>query len=197
VICVGDVGIREDVNRAVATVQAELGPIWALVNNAYSAERTQIEDVTDEILDEALRACIHGSLYCMQACFPTMKENGGRIINFGSGGSTMGLPELGAYNIAKEGVRGLTKTAAMGWGKYKITVNNICPLSPSESYEYWFNNILDDEGRQKHLEGIPLRRMGDPEKDIGATVVFLAGPGGGYITSRSLHVDGGNCYYDR
>jgi 2-hydroxycyclohexanecarboxyl-CoA dehydrogenase len=56
-----------------------------------------------------LRGCIHGSLYTMQACFPTMKKHGGRIINFGSGGATMGRPELGAYNIAKEGVRGLTK----------------------------------------------------------------------------------------
>jgi 2-hydroxycyclohexanecarboxyl-CoA dehydrogenase len=39
--------------------------------------------------------------------------------------------------------------------------------------------------------------MGDPEKDIGSVCVFLAGPGGGFITSRTLHVDGGRCYYDR
>jgi len=196
-ICVGDVGNRADVDKAVAEVQDGLGPIWALVNNAYSAERTLVEDITDEILDEALRACVHGALYTMQACFPTMKENGGRIINFGSGGATMGLAELGAYNIAKEGVRGLTKTAAMGWGKYDITVNNICPLSPSDAYQTWFDDILDDEGRRKHLEGIPMRRMGDAEKEIGGLVVFLAGPAGGYITSRTIHVDGGNCCYDR
>jgi NAD(P)-dependent dehydrogenase (short-subunit alcohol dehydrogenase family) len=196
-VCVGDVGVRADADRAVAEVQERLGPVWALVNNAYSAERTQVEDITDEILDCALRACVHGTLYAMQACFPTMKERGGRIINFGSGGATMGLPELGAYNIAKEGVRGLTKTAATGWGKYGITVNTICPLSASDAYRTWFEDMLDDEGRRKHLEGIPLRRIGDAEKDIGALVVFLAGPGGGYITSRTLHVDGGNCFYDR
>ena len=196
-VCVGDVGVRADVDRAVAEVQEQLGPIWALVNNAYAAERTSVEDITDEILDGAVRACVHGSLYTMQACFPTMKEHGGRIVNFGSGGATMGLPELGAYNIAKEGVRGLTKTAAAGWGKYGITVNTICPLSASDAYRTWFEDMLDDEGRRKHLEGIPLRRMGDAEKDIGALVVFLAGPGGGYITSRTLHVDGGNCFYDR
>jgi NAD(P)-dependent dehydrogenase (short-subunit alcohol dehydrogenase family) len=132
----------------------------------------------------------------MQACFPTMKARGGRIINFGSGGATMGLPELGAYNIAKEGVRGLTKTAATRWGKYGITVNTVCPLSMSDAYQTWFDT-LSEEAQRKHLEGIPLRRMGDAEKDIGALVVFLAGPGGGYITSRTLHVDGGNCGYDR
>lgn len=196
-VCVGDVGVRADVDRAVAQVEAKLGPIWALVTNAYSAERTLVEDITDEILDDALRACVHGTLYCMQACFPTMKQHGGRIINFGSGGATMGLPELGAYNVAKEAIRGLTKTAALGWGRYGITVNTICPLSASDAYRTWFEDMLDDEGRRKHLEGIPLRRMGDAEKDIGALVVFLAGPGGGYMTSRTLHVDGGNCCYDR
>lgn len=196
-VCVGDVGVRADIDAAVKRVEAELGPVWALVNNAYAAERTSVEDITDAILDEALRSCVHGSLYAMQACFPTMKERGGRIVNFGSGGATMGLPELGAYNIAKEAVRGLTKTAAVGWGRYGITVNTICPLSPSDAYQSWFDTMLDDEGRRKHLEGIPLRRMGDPEKDIGAIVVFLCGPGGGYITSRTLHADGGNCFYDR
>ena len=196
-VCVGDTGVRTDVDRAVAEVQARFGPIWALVNNAYSAERTFVEDITDDILDGALRGCIHGSLYTMQACFPPMKEQGGRIINFGSGGATMGLPELGAYNIAKEGVRGLTKTAAASWGQYGITVNTICPLAASDAYRSWFEDMIDDEGRRKHLEGIPMRRLGDPEKDVGALVVFLAGPGGGYITSRTLHVDGGNCYYER
>jgi NAD(P)-dependent dehydrogenase (short-subunit alcohol dehydrogenase family) len=196
VVCVGDVGVRADVDHAVATVQAELGPIWALVNNAYSAERTKVEEITDEILDDALRACVHGAVYTMQACFPMMKQRGGRIINFGSGGATMGLPELGAYNVAKEAVRGLSKTAAVGWGKYGITVNTVCPLAPSDAYQTWFDT-LDAEGQRKHLEGIPMRRMGDPERDIGAVVVFLAGPGGGYVTSRTLHVDGGNCGYDR
>jgi NAD(P)-dependent dehydrogenase (short-subunit alcohol dehydrogenase family) len=196
-VSVGDVGIRADVDRAIGEVQDKLGPIWALVNNAYASERTAIEDVSEADLDDALRACIFGSLFTMQACFPTMKEKGGRIINFGSGGSTMGLPALGAYNIAKEGVRGLTKTAAMGWGQYNITVNNVCPLATSDSYEYWFNEMLDDAGRKQHLEGIPMRRMGEAEADIAPLVVFLTGPGGGFITSRTFHVDGGNCYYDR
>jgi NAD(P)-dependent dehydrogenase (short-subunit alcohol dehydrogenase family) len=196
-VCVGDVTVRADVDRAVAQTEATLGPIWALVTNAYSAERTTVEDITDEILDGALRGCIHGTLYCMQAVFPTMKQRGGRIINFGSGGATMGLPELGAYNIAKEGVRGLTKTAAVGWGQYGITVNNVCPLATSDAYRTWFEDMIDDEGRHKHLEGIPMRRLGDPEKDVAPLVVFLASDGAGYITSRTFHVDGGNCYYDR
>ena len=71
----------------------------------------------DANLDLVLRSSIHGSLHMMQACFPTMKAHGGRIVNFGSHGATMGLAENGAYSIAKEAVRGLTKVAATGWGQ--------------------------------------------------------------------------------
>jgi NAD(P)-dependent dehydrogenase (short-subunit alcohol dehydrogenase family) len=195
VVCLGDVGVRADVDRAVAAVTARLGPIWALVNNAYNAVNTSVEEITDEIMEVALRSCVYGSLYTMQACFPTMKERGGRIINFGSGAATMGSPVLASYNIAKEGVRGLTKVAAVNWGQYGISVNTVCPLSPSDAYARWFNSLSEPDQR-KHLEGIPLRRMGDAEKDIGSLVVFLAGSGG-YLTSRTFHVDGGNCYYDR
>lgn len=194
---VGDCTIRDDVNRCVAATQAEFGPIWALVNNAYLAWRTTVDEITDEYLDKSLRGCIHNTLYCMQAVYPTMKERGGRIINFGTGASTQGVPNMGAYNIAKEGIRGLTKSAAVEWGKYGITVNNVCPLAFSDSYKYWFDEMLDDAGREEHLAGIPMRRVGDPEKDIAPLVVFLASEASGYITSRTFHVDGGNCYYDR
>lgn len=200
-VCVGDVGIRADVDKAVAAVQAKLGPIWALVNNAYSADMlTPLEEVDDRVMEIALRSNVYGSLYTMQACFPTMKERGGRIINFGSGVATMGKPAMGpllpSYAIAKEAVRGLTKTAAVGWGQYGITVNTICPMASSPAYETWFGGLSEAEKR-KHLDGIPLRRVGDGEKDIGGVVVFLASPAGGFVTSRTLHVDGGNCYYDR
>lgn len=57
------------------------------------------------------------STRCRPAC-PAMRQNGGRTVNFGSGASTEGMPELGAYNIAKEAIRGLTKSAAVEWGKY-------------------------------------------------------------------------------
>jgi 2-hydroxycyclohexanecarboxyl-CoA dehydrogenase len=70
----------------------------------------------------------------MQACFPDMKARGGRIVNLGSGAATVGLPEVGAYAIAKEGIRGLTKVAAASWGKYDITANTICPMVTSPLY---------------------------------------------------------------
>ncbi len=195
-VCRGDVSDRASVNAFVAEISQVLGPVWALVNNAISAHDQPVEEVEDDNLDTALRSGVYGSLYCMQACFPAMKQHGGRIVNFGSGGGTMGIEYNAAYNIAKEGIRALTKTAATGWGKYGITVNTVCPIASTPLYDRWWDNITEEQQRA-HIDAIPLRRMGDPEKDVGALIVFLAGPGGGYITSRTLHIDGGRAYYDR
>jgi len=194
VVC--DITDRAQVDAAVARTQAELGAVWLLVNNAVSTDNKPIEDVDDANLDLVLRSSIHGSLYLMQACFPAMKERGGRILNFGSGGATMGLPETGAYAIAKEGVRGLTKVAATGWGQYGITVNTICPMVATPLFQTWWDS-LDDAEQAHQLSMIPMRRMGDGEQDVGALVVFLGSEGAGYITSRTFHVDGGRAFYDR
>lgn len=194
IVC--DITDRSQVDAAVARVEAEWGPVWLLVNNAVSTENRPIEEVDDANLDLVLRSSIYGSLYLMQAVFPAMKQHGGRIINFGSGGATMGLPEVGAYAIAKEGIRGLTKTAATGWGQYGITVNTVCPMVATPLFDTWWDSL--DEGEREHqLAMIPMRRMGDGEKDVGALIVFLAGEGAGFITSRTLHVDGGRAFYDR
>jgi NAD(P)-dependent dehydrogenase (short-subunit alcohol dehydrogenase family) len=195
-VCAGDVTRRDSVKTFVNEVQRVLGPVWVLVNNAISAQDQAVEDLEDDILDLAVRSGVYGSLYCMQACFPTMKERGGRIVNFGSGGATMGIEYNAAYNISKEGIRALTKTAATGWGKYGITVNTVCPIASTPLYNRWWDSISDEQ-RRAHMEAIPMRRMGDPETDVGALIVFLAGPGGGYVTSRTLHIDGGRAYYDR
>lgn len=195
-IATADIAERAQVDAAVAAIQGELGPVWTLVNNAIATERQTIAETTDANMDLTIRSGVYGSLYTMQACFPTMRERGGRIFNFGSGTGTMGLTHNAAYAIAKEGVRALAKVAATDWGKYGITVNTICPIASTPLYDSWFDKLPEAE-RQAHLEQIPLRRLGDSEKDVGALIVFLSGPGGGYITSRTFHVDGGKAFYDR
>ena len=191
-----DITSREQVDRAVAALSARHGPVWLLVNNAVSADNKPLEEVDDANLDLVLRSSVHGSLYMMQACFPMMREHGGRIVNFGSGGATMGLPETGAYSSAKEAVRGLTKVAATGWGKYGITVNTVCPMVATPLYDVWWQG-LSEEQQRRELEMIPMRRTGDAETDVGALIVFLAGENASFITSRTLHVDGGRAFYDR
>jgi len=95
-----------------------------------------------------------------------------------------------AYSIAKEGLLGLTRTAALEWGQYNIQVNAVAPLAATEM---WFNfeKTQPPEAVEGFLKMIPAGHMGDAEKDVGRAVVFLASEDSDWITSRTLWVDGG------
>jgi NAD(P)-dependent dehydrogenase (short-subunit alcohol dehydrogenase family) len=110
-------------------------------------------------------------------------RGGGAIVNCGSTAATTGGAGGVAYAAAKEAIRGLTKGAAVEWGRDNISVNVICPLATHDP-ERWntHGNVV---------EGVPMRRLGTPEADVGALVVFLAGPGR-FVTGRTLFVDGGS-----
>ena len=109
----------------------------------------------------------------MQLCYPHLKaRGGGAIINFASGVGTQGMVGAGAYAAAKEAIRGLTKVAALEWGRENIRVNVICPVASGDPNAPWVPGALAIN---------PMGRIGDPEADIGAAVVYLAGPGS-YVT---------------
>jgi NAD(P)-dependent dehydrogenase (short-subunit alcohol dehydrogenase family) len=114
-------------------------------------------------------------------------RGGGAIVNLVSGAGTEGLAGLGAYAVAKEGIRALTKIATLEWGADNIRVNTICPWAETD---YW--DTLSDQQRGARLARNPLRRIGDPEADVGGVVVFLASDAGSYVTGQTIHVDGGN-----
>jgi NAD(P)-dependent dehydrogenase (short-subunit alcohol dehydrogenase family) len=191
-----DVTSSAQVREAVAQVVKAFGRIDILVNNAMDHHHLPIEQISEAELDRAVRSCLYGSLFCMQSCFPYLKMHGGAVVNFASAGGTEGWRGQAAYAAAKEAVRGLTKAAAAEWGPLGITVNAIAPMGLSDAFAAWYDNLSPAE-RQAELDRIPLRRIGDPERDVGAVVVFLASSDAAYITGRTIFVDGGRSFYDR
>ena len=167
---------------AVGQVIEEFGRVDALVNMAqHMGPMVPLAEVTDGELSLEIDSGPRATLRMMQLCYPHMKaRNGGSIINFASGAGTFGMAGLGSYAAAKEAIRGLTKVAAVEWGRDNITVNAICPVAATDPARL-------GEGVEAV---IPMGRVGNPETDIGPVVVFLAGPGH-YITGRTLQVDGG------
>jgi NAD(P)-dependent dehydrogenase (short-subunit alcohol dehydrogenase family) len=168
---------------AVRDVVREFGGVDTLVN---AAQRFRAGIPFAKLGDDDLRVSFESgplaTLRMMQLCYPHMKaRGGGAIINFASGAGTQGLVGAGAYAAAKEAIRGLTKVAALEWGRENIRVNAICPVASGDPGAPWIPDALATN---------PMGRIGDPEKDIGAAVVYLAGPGS-YVTGRTLHVDGG------
>jgi NAD(P)-dependent dehydrogenase (short-subunit alcohol dehydrogenase family) len=186
-----DVGDRGQVEATVAAIIDRFGRFDILVNNAQASRvGIRFEDTRDEDLHLAFNSGTWGTFYCMRAAFPHLRDAGnGRIINLASSSSTHGRPLHAAYAAAKEAIRGLTKVAANEWGVHGITVNVICPNAVTPAGEKFARE--HPEAAQAALMQRAIRRRGDAEHDIGATVVFLAGPGAGFITGQTLHVNGG------
>lgn len=169
--------------KAVDDVVARYARIDTLVNLAQRWSKLPMIEVTDAEMERVWRTGPAATLRMMQLCYPHMKAvGGGAVINAASASGTQGgVHGEAAYAAAKEAIRGLTKHAAVEWGPDNIRVNALCPVA-TEDPSRFPPGVADR---------IPLRRMGNPENDIGGTVVFLASPAASFITGRTIFVDGG------
>lgn len=121
--------------------------------------------------------------------FPHMREQGGKIINLGSVYGDNVHRFVGDYDAATEGLKGLTRSAAAEWGQYDILVNLLVATVDNEA---WREHLRQHEAEVTPLLNlVPLRRMGDPEEDIGGAALFLASDLGSYISGHVVHADGG------
>jgi NAD(P)-dependent dehydrogenase (short-subunit alcohol dehydrogenase family) len=185
-----DVADGAAITSACELAAREFGHVGVLVNNAQAmVSGVPFEEHSDEDFDLALSTGLRGAFRFMRGCFPLMRERGGSIVNIVSSAGTHGLRGFAGYAAAKEGIRGLTKVAANEWGPYGIRVNAISPQANTPTTEAYFAD--HPERRTQKIAERPLRRDGDAERDIGRTVVFLAGPDSSFITGCTLMVNGG------
>ena len=175
------------VDRAVT----EFGALHGLVNNAIATnEPKRFTELTAE--DFALVSDVgpRATMLLMQAAYPALlAAGGGSIVNLGSGTGTGGDPQWGAYAGAKESIRGISKVAALEWGRDGIRVNTICPFAESEGVRWWREHA--PEKYAKVLQNVPMKRIGDAHTDVGALVAFLLSDDAGFITAQTIGVDGG------
>jgi NAD(P)-dependent dehydrogenase (short-subunit alcohol dehydrogenase family) len=195
-----DVGKRHDVFAAVAQAVAAYGTVHILVNNAQgfgteanpqaSTVFVACEDTDENEWEYTLRTGPTATLWFMKAVFPHMKaQNYGKVINFASSSGQIGFPGNTCYNAAKEAIRALTRTAAREWGQYGINVNVINPALETRAFDAWKTARPDFVEALKAQ--IPMRRLGDPERDAGPLAVFLAGRGSDYMTGSTFMLEGG------
>lgn len=168
---------------AIQRVVDEFGGIDILVNNAFdpSVPFSSVLELSVEQLQRNFEIGPIAYLRWMQAAYPYLKvSSSGRVINFGSMAGVSGLVGYAPYNMAKEAVRALTRTAAREWAEDKITVNNMLPVAKT-----WGDDI------ELPPPACPLGRYGSPEDDIAPVVLFLASKDSQYITGYSMTPDGG------
>ncbi len=185
-----DVGVRAQADAAIAETAKAFGTIDILINDAQRIiGEINVEDMTDEVVQQSMQSGFMGTFYFMQGCFAYMKNRGGKIVNVGSAAGTEGMARWGAYAATKEAIRAITRVAAKEWGRYRINVNAICPASMTPAIEIWMKTNPHDFNAS--LARIPLSRYGDPEKDIAPVVLALVSPDFDYVTGQTIMVDGG------
>lgn len=186
-----DGGYEDQVKGAIDKVVEEFGRIDVLINNAQASKSgLKLIEHTKEDFDLAINSGLYAVFNFMKFAHPYLKETKGSVINFASGAGLFGRDGQSSYAAAKEGIRGLTRVAATEWGPDGININIVCPLVMTEQLEQWreeYPEICD-----KTIQGIPLQRFGDAEKDIGGTCLFLASDAASYISGETLTLQGGS-----
>lgn len=195
-----NIGIKSDVVDMVEFAVETYGGLDILVNNAQSwgtrdqptglPVPTPLESFDDAELDWTFDTGFRGTFWAMQAAFQHMRERGGRIVNFASGYGVVGNAGTVGYNITKEAVRALTRTAAREWARYGITANAVAPTARTDSADEI--ERANPEGMAAAIAAIPMGRLGDPRLDIAPAVLFLATDEARYVTGQTLGVDGGS-----
>lgn len=186
-------GFKLNVNDVAQTeavlgrIEAQLGPVAILVNNAGITRDNLLlrmkDSEWDEIMDTNLKSVFRLSKLVLR---PMMKARFGRIINITSVVGSMGNAGQVNYAAAKAGVVGFSKSLAKEVGSRNITVNCIAPGFIDTD----MTRGLPEEQRNALLAHVPLGRFG-LAGEIGAAAAFLASEGAAYVTGNTLHVNGG------
>lgn len=184
----GSVGVRIDVEAAVATVLREFGTVHVLVNNAGFGDDAPLVEMTDAQWDAVLNVCLTAPFYCARAVAPTMiAQRYGRIINVASR-AHLGEVNKANYCAAKAGVLGLSRALAVELGPHEITVNTIAPgiVRTERVLAQPGYAGLDERAQQRQL----VKRPGMPS-DIVNAMLFYAAESSGFITGDLTYVSGG------
>ena len=181
---------EQEVIKAIATIEQEVGVIDILVNNAGIIKRTPLEDMEVADFEQVLKVdLVSPFIMAKYVIRGMMARKNGKIINICSMMSELGRNTVGAYAAAKGGLKMLTRNMATEWAKYDVQINGIGPgyfateqTKPIRVDGHPFNDFI--VGRT------PAGRWGDPE-DLAGTAVFLASEASKFINGQIIYVDGG------
>ncbi|MFT4025785.1 MAG: acetoacetyl-CoA reductase [Novosphingobium sp.] len=186
-----DVGDHQAALDGCARVEAEVGPIDVLINNAGITRDGTLHKMSFDDWNEVMRINLGGCFNMAKATFPGMRERGwGRIVNIGSINGQAGQYGQVNYAAAKSGIHGFTKALAQEGAKFGVTVNAIAPgYIDTDMVAAVPAPVLE-----KIVAKIPVGRLGQAD-EIARGVAFFASEDGGFVTGSTLSINGGQHMY--
>jgi NAD(P)-dependent dehydrogenase (short-subunit alcohol dehydrogenase family) len=186
-----DVSRSDQVAAMVQQVVAHFGRLDIAFNNAgIDIEHEPLAKASEETFDKLISVNVKGVWLCMKFEIEQMlKQGGGAIVNTSSIGGLIGAARQPIYGATKHAVLGMTKAAAVEYGRKGIRINAVCPgIIRTDMTE---RAIARDPRRQAYIEQAhPIGRMGEAE-DIARSVVFLSSEDAAFVIGHALAVDGG------
>jgi acetoacetyl-CoA reductase len=175
----------------IAKVEADLGPVEVLVNNAGITRDAMFHRMTPQQWQEVVATNLSGLFNMTHPVWPGMRERAfGRIVNISSINGQKGQIGQVNYSAAKAGDIGFTRALAQEGAAKNITVNAICPgYIGTEMVRAVPEEVL----KTKILPQIPVGRLGEPE-EVARCVVFLASDDAGFITGSTITANGGQFF---
>lgn len=184
-----DVGYRADVERLFAAVDAQLGVVNALVNNAaIMGPVCRAQDLPDHELERVLRTNIHSAFLCSQQAVKRMSTaaggRGGSIVNVSSGTASGGSPGRSLhYAMSKAAINTLTTGLAQELGGVGIRVNAVSPGMTADG-------MLGTGALAEAPNLVPMGRPAEPS-EVAQAVCWLLSPLASYVSGANLRVSGG------
>ncbi len=194
-----DVTDEDAVTELIKKIEAEVGVINILVNNAGIIKRIPMHEMTAAEFRQVIDVDLNAPFIMAKAVIPSMmKIGGGKIINICSMMSELGRETVSAYAAAKGGLKMLTKNIASEYGEYNIQCNGIGPGYIATPQTAPLREIQPDGSKHPFdsfiLAKTPAARWGNPE-DLAGPAVFLASSASDFVNGHILYVDGGILAY--
>lgn len=191
-----DVSVEENVRGYVDATVKEFGKVDGLYNNAgIEGKQAPLVDYDINIFKKVIDINLLGVYYGMKYVIPELRKNGGgRIVNVASVGGIRGVANQTAYVATKHAVAGMTKNAALEYGKFNILTNAIAPgaiLTPMVAEAFNQVNPANPKAAEaEYASRNPTRKLGDP-KDVANLVAYLLSDENGYVSGQVIAIDGG------
>jgi NAD(P)-dependent dehydrogenase (short-subunit alcohol dehydrogenase family) len=182
----GDVADRPRMDAVLGEVEAALGPVDLLVNNAAENALGEVADLEPEAWDRVVDVDLNACFYLIRRTLPAMKAAGrGAIVNVSSVAAWLGSGREGPYAASKAALHALTRSVAWEAGPFGVRCNAVA------TGIVWSKFVRSYEERLRpEIERTPLRRFGEPE-EVAEAVAWLASDRSAFVTGEVLNLSGG------